>query len=363
MRDPACNKIWALAAILMCFGPVAAPSWALTEEERNNIAVYEKAAPGVVNITSITLEQDFFFMPAPREGVGSGAVVDKAGHILTNNHVIKDAQSIEVTLSDGSKWRGSLVGTDPDNDLAIIKVAAPPARLHPLTLGKSSDLKVGQKVLAIGNPFGLGVTLTTGVVSSVGRFIRSPDGNLMEDLIQTDAAINPGNSGGPLLDSQGEVIGINSAIVSPTGGSIGLGFAVPVDTAKRIVPELIEKGYVSYPWLGVTLFPLNSDLAKALRLSVDSGAMIVELVPGGPADRAGLRGGSEMLQIGNALLPVGGDVIVALEGDPVSSSEDCTRMVQKYKPGDRINVRIMRDNHSLNIPVVVGERPRPEGHE
>lgn len=359
MQLPAKRCFWKLLlTVFFCCGPLVVTSWALTEEETNNIDVYQKAAPGVVNITSIALERDFFLRATPREGAGSGAVIDSKGHILTNNHVIKDAQRIEVTLAGGSKWRGNLVGTDPDNDLAIIRIDVPPDKLHPLPLGNSNELQVGQKVLAIGNPFGLGETLTTGIISSLGRFIRSPDGDLMEDLIQTDAAINPGNSGGPLLDSEARVIGINSAIISPTGGSIGIGFAIPVDTAKRIIPDLIEKGYVSYPWLGVTLFPLLPGLAEALKLPVERGALIVEVIIGGPAERAGLRGGSEMIQVGNAILPIGGDVIVGFEGEPVDSSDDFVRKLRKRKPGDRVRLRIIRDETSMNISAVLGERPR-----
>jgi len=337
------------------------PTWeasALTEEEENNIRVYRSAAPGVVNITSIVLERDFFLRLIPREGAGSGAIIDPRGYILTNNHVIKDARRIEVTLLDGSKWRGKLVGADPENDLAVIRIDAPESKLHPLPLGSSKDLQVGQKVLAIGNPFGLGVTLTTGVISSLGRSIRSETGGLMEDLIQTDAAINPGNSGGPLLDSEGRIIGINTAIISPSGGSVGIGFAVPVDTAKRIIPDLIEKGYVSYPWLGVSLFPLLPGMAKSLGLKTERGALIVEVVRGGPADRAGLRGSSRLIQVGNALIPVGGDVVVAFEGQPVDSSETLVRLLRKHRPGDRVRLRVLREGRLVDIPVTLGERPR-----
>lgn len=332
--------------------------WALTEDERNTISIYKKAAPGVVNITSTVLERDFFFGLVPREGAGSGAIIDPRGYILTNNHVIKEARRIEVTLYDGSKWRGRLVGTDPDNDLAVIKIDAPSSRLTVLPLGSSADLQVGQKVLAIGNPFGLGETLTVGVISSLGRSIRSESGAIIEDLIQTDAAINPGNSGGPLLDSEGRIVGINTAIFSPSGGNIGIGFAIPVDTAKRILPELIEKGYVAHPWLGVTLFPLTQGLAKALELPFDRGALIIEVLRGGPAEKAGLRGGSKMVQVGNALIPVGGDVVLEVDGRPVGSSEELVREIRKRKPGDKVALKIFRERRSLEVTVILGERPR-----
>jgi S1-C subfamily serine protease len=332
--------------------------WAMTEEERNTISVYKKAAPGVVNITSTVLERDFFFGLVPREGAGSGAVIDSKGYILTNNHVIKDARRIEVTLADGSKWPGRLVGTDPDNDLAVIRIEAPAEKLKPIPLGSSSDLQVGQKVLAIGNPFGLGETLTTGIISSLGRSIRSDSGFLMEDLIQTDAAINPGNSGGPLLDSEGRIIGINTAIFSPSGGSVGIGFAIPVDAARRILPDLLEKGYVAHAWMGVSLFPLTPGLAKALDLPVSRGALVVEVMKGGPADKAGLRGGTKMVQVGNAMLPVGGDVITAINGEAVNSSEDLVRRLRKHKPGDQVRLKILRERRSEEVTLSLGERPK-----
>lgn len=357
---PAMKKasLMGLVTVLLILTCSHERSWALTEEERNNITIYQKAAQGVVNITSTVVERDFFFGMVPREGAGSGAIIDPRGYVLTNNHVIKDARRIEVTLSDGSKWPGRLVGTDPDNDLAVIRIEAPLDRLKPIPLGNSQDLQVGQKVLAIGNPFGLGETLTVGVVSSLGRSIRSETGSLMEDLIQTDAAINPGNSGGPLLDSEGRIIGINTAIFSPSGGSVGIGFAIPVDTAKRIIPDLIEKGYVSHPWVGVSLFPVQPGLAKALKIGTERGAMIVEVVRGGPGDRAGLRGGSKTLQVGNALIPVGGDVVVAIDAQQVNSSEDFVRIIRRHRPGEQVLLRILRDGKTMEVSVTLGERPR-----
>jgi len=340
--------------LLLC----ASETRALTADEKNNIEIYQTATRGVVNITSIVLQRDFFQRLIPREGSGSGAIIDKRGYILTNNHVIKDAQRIEVTLADGSKWPGRLVGTDPDNDLAIIQIKALPEKLHVLPLGNSNNLQVGQKVLAIGNPFGLSETLTTGIISSLGRSIRSQNGTLIEDLIQTDAAINPGNSGGPLLDSGGKIIGINTAIFSPTGASVGIGFAIPVDTARRIIPELIEKGYVAHPWIGVTLFPLIPGISRSLDLKVERGVLIAEVLRGGPADKAGLRGSTQTVQVGNALLPVGGDVVVALNEETVTAPEELVRMIRKYRPGDRITLKILRNGKFINIPVVLGERPQ-----
>jgi putative serine protease PepD len=347
-----------ILVVVLFIGLTASNSWALTKEENNNIEIYRKSAPGVVNITSTVMEWNFYQGLVPRAGAGSGSIIDSRGYILTNNHVIKDAKRIEVTLSDGSKWNGKLVGTDPYNDLAIVRIEAPSERLHALPLGSSRDLQVGQKVIAIGNPFGLQQTLTTGIISSLGRSIRPQGGPLMEDLIQTDAAINPGNSGGPLLDSEGKIIGINTAIFSPTGGSIGIGFAIPVDTAKRIIPELIKKGYVSYPWLGVKLFPLLPGLAQELKLKVERGVMIVEVIRDGPAEKAGLRGGNKMIIVGNARLLVGGDVVVAFEGKAINSPGALVRMLIKHRPGDRVTLRILREGLFKELPVILGERPR-----
>ena len=332
-------------------------SWAVTADEQNNIDVYRRAAAAVVNITSTVVQRDFFFGVVPRSGSGSGVIIDSKGYILTNNHVIENAQRIEVTLANGNKWPGNLVGTDPYNDLAIIRINAPSEQLETLSLGSSQHLQVGQKVIAIGNPFGLQQTLTTGIISSLGRTLRTEQGEEMEDLIQTDAAINPGNSGGPLLDSDGKVIGLNTAIFSPSGGSVGIGFAIPVDTIKRISSELIEKGYVAHPWLGATLLPLQPWLAEELNLKAERGVMLGDIVRNGPADRAGLRGGDKLLRIGNVDLPIGGDVIVAFEGETVESSEGLVRMIRKSKPGDRVELKILRENRFMEVPVVLGERP------
>ena len=331
-----------------------------TEDEENNISIYRQIGPGVVNITSVVIQRDFFFNPVPREGAGSGSIIDTEGHILTNHHVIRDSSKLEVTLSDGSKWKAKFVGADPGNDLAVIKIDAPRERLTVIPMGDSSVLEVGQKVLAIGNPFGLGQTLTTGIISSLGRSIRSEAGNLIEDVIQTDAAINPGNSGGPLLDSEGKIIGINSAIISPTGASVGIGFAIPVNTAKRILPELIQKGYVSYPWIGASVFPLIPEFAKSLGLKVERGAMIMEVVRGGPADKAGLRGGDRQVQVGNVMLPVGGDVIMEFDGEKVTSSDELIRLIRARRPGDRVALKVLRNGKFLTVNITLGERPREQ---
>ena len=333
-------------------------SAALTEEERNNITVYEKVADGVVNVTSTAMQLDFFFNAFPTQGSGSGSIIDAKGHILTNHHVVADAQKLEVTLADGSKWPAKLVGSDPDNDLAVIKIDAPKEKLKVISMGDSRNLRIGQKVLAIGNPFGLQRTLTTGIISSLGRTIRSEVGTLIEDVIQTDAAINPGNSGGPLLNSDGEIVGINSAILSPSGGSVGIGFAIPVNTAKRVVPDLLSKGYVTYPWIGATIQSLIPEIAKYRKLKIERGAMIAEVVKGGPADKAGLKGGNQRVQVGNMIVLVGGDVVVRADQHDVKTNDELIHYIREKKPGDIILLKIYRDGNFVDMRVTLGERPR-----
>ena len=333
-------------------------SAALTEDERNNIGVYEKVADGVVNVTSTAMQLDFFFNAFPTQGSGSGSIIDAKGHILTNHHVVADAQKLEVTLADGSKWPAKLVGSDPDNDLAVIKIDAPKEKLKVISMGDSRNLRIGQKVLAIGNPFGLQRTLTTGIISSLGRTIRSDVGTLIEDVIQTDAAINPGNSGGPLLNSDGEIIGINSAILSPSGGSVGIGFAIPVNTAKRVVPELLSKGYVTYPWIGATIQSLIPEIAKYRKLKIERGAMIAEVAKGGPADKAGLKGGSQRIQVGNMIVLVGGDVVVRADQHDVKTNDELIHYIREKKPGDAILLKVYRNGNFVDVKVTLSERPR-----
>lgn len=345
--------------ILLLFLAQISTGLASTEEEQNNIKVYSAAAPGVVNITTVSVERDFFFNIVPRQGAGSGSIIDKDGYILTNYHVIHEARSLEVTLAEGSKWKGKLVGTDPDNDLAVIKIDAPSNKLTVIPVGDSDQLLVGQKVLAIGNPFGLGQTLTTGVISSLGRTLRADNGMLMEDIIQTDASINPGNSGGPLLDSSGNLIGVNSAIFSPTGASVGIGFAVPANTAKRVIPELIARGYYAYPWIGASVTTLLPGDARALDFAVDRGALIVEIVRGGPAHRAGLQGGDRRVRLGNRILIVGGDVVVAADGKPVDTADGLIRIIREKRPGELLNLEVYRSGlYRQEVLLKLDERPR-----
>jgi S1-C subfamily serine protease len=353
------NPLFFLVASFFLMGSLGwDQATALTDDEKINVSVYQKASPSVVNVISTVITRDFFLNPIPREGSGSGSVIDTQGHILTNNHVIRDAQKLEVTLADGSKWPAKLVGTDPDNDLAVMKIEAPAEKLKPLPLGDTRQLQVGLKVLAIGNPFGLGLTLTTGIISSLGRTIRSEVGSMIEDLIQTDASINPGNSGGPLLNSDGEMIGINTAIISPTGGSVGIGFAIPVNTAKRIVPQLVSKGYVVYPYAGATVQPLFPELARVLKLKVEKGAMVIDVAPGSPADKAGLKGGNQQIQVGNVQLTVGGDIIVQVDQYEVKNADDLIKHIRERKPGDVVSLKILRDGQFRELKISLQERPR-----
>ena len=331
----------------------------LTEDESINIRIYESRSRGVVNITSTTLEYTWFFEVVPRQGVGSGVVIDKKGHIVTNYHVIRDAERLEVTLYDKEKYEAERVGIDPINDLAVLKIDCPEEKLYPVQLGRSDDLKVGQKVLAIGNPFGLDQTLTTGIISSLQRTLRT-DFGLIDHVIQTDAAINPGNSGGPLLNRRGDVIGINTAIFSRTGESAGIGFAVPVNTLNRILPDLLEHGRVLRAWFGVQGQPLSRRLAQALRLPVEQGLLVTQVESRSSADQAGIRGGQRRAFVGNVPLLIGGDVIVSLGGEPVASMQDIASILEDKRPGDTISVVYYRGEERTEREMRLKGR-RPQG--
>jgi S1-C subfamily serine protease len=338
----------------------------LGEEEKNNIEIYQRDGNGVVNITTTVLGYDFFLRPVPMEsGTGSGAVIDDVGHIVTNYHVVKDAEKLEVTLPDKTKVDATVVGSDPNNDLAVIQVKVARGKLTPIPLGTSKGLLVGQKVLAIGNPYGLERTLTTGIVSSLGRSIQTDNNRVIQDIIQTDAAINPGNSGGPLLNSQGQIIGVNTAILSPGGnnsGSIGIGFAIPVDTVRRITADLITNGFVRHSWLGIGPRTLSladyPGLTRALGLEIDSGLMLVDVSNNGPASKAGLHGATRGVTMGFRQLPVDGDVILQIQGKPVSTLQDLLTEIDRYKPGERVTVAILRNNKKMDVPVVLEDTPR-----
>jgi len=330
----------------------AASGEALDAEEQNNIGVYRKNIGSVVNITSRVMTYDFFYGLVPQEGQGSGFVIDKEGHILTNFHVIEDARQVEVTLHNRKKYKATIVGTDKSHDLAIVQIKAPD--LQPMILGDSTNLQVGQKVYAIGNPFGLAGTLTRGIVSSI-RQVQEPDGLVIEEAIQTDAAINPGNSGGPLLNWHGEVIGINTMIASSVGQSAGIGFAIPINTAKAVVNDLVTLGRVRRPALGIRTIPIDPEVANEMGLAAGYGLLIVQAVPGGSADRAGLRGGSDRAYLGNTPIMIGGDLIVAIDGEKVESQQILAQIMNKHRAGDTVKVTIFRGKKQLEVPVVLGE--------
>jgi S1-C subfamily serine protease len=329
-----------------------------TEDEENNISIYRRVGPGVVNITSVVVQRDFFFNPVPREGAGSGSIIDTEGHILTNHHVIRDSTKLEVTLSDGSKWPAKFVGSDPDNDLAVIKISAPQEKLTVIPLGDSSKLKVGQKVLAIGNPFALDRTLTTGIVSGLGRPVRTDTGLLIKEMIQTDASINPGNSGGPLLNSKGEMIGINTMIYSPSGGSVGIGFAVPVDTAKRVVPDLLRYGKVQRGWIDIVPVQLFPALVRYADLNVSEGILVSEVEPGSNAETAGLKGGQQAVRYGRSIINLGGDIIVEVDGTPIATLMDLLGALEDNKPGETVEVKIVRGRREQTLYVKLSTRPQ-----
>lgn len=329
----------------------AAPSY--DAEEQNNIAVYKRVLPSVVNITSTALVFNFFYGNVPQQGQGSGFVLDKAGHVLTNYHVVEGAnRGIEVMLSNKRRYAAKVVGTDKVHDLALLQIDAP--NLQAVTLADSSELAVGQKVYAIGNPFGLSGTMTRGIISSI-RDIRGSEGAPIGDAIQTDAAINPGNSGGPLLNWHGEVIGINTMIASSVGQSAGIGFAIPINTAKAVVNDLVTLGRVRRPALGVRTIPIDQEIADELSLAADYGLLIVQAVAGGSADRAGLRGGTERAYLGNTPIMIGGDLIVAINGDKIESQQDLAQMMNKHRAGDTVKVTIFRGKKQMEMPVVLAE--------
>ena len=325
---------------------VVTPRGNLAEDEKSTIELFRNASPSVVYITTLALRRDMFSLNTFQipQGTGSGFIWNRNGHIITNYHVIKDANRVMVTLSDRSQWEAKLVGAAPDQDMAVLFISAPRDSLVPIPVGTSSNLLVGQKVFAIGNPFGLDQTLTTGIISALGREINSASGRTISGVIQTDAAINPGNSGGPLLDSAGRLLGVNTAIFSHSGSSAGIGFAVPVDTVNRVVPELIRHGRVIRPGLGVQI----AEDATARRLGV-SGVLIIRALKNGAAAAAGLRGTRRDPQ-GRLLL---GDIIVGIEGDKVGSTNDLLNALEKYKVGDRVTVQLLRDEQPMSLPVTL----------
>jgi S1-C subfamily serine protease len=329
----------------------AAPEY--EAEELNNIAVYKRVLPSVVNITSNALVFNFFLGAVPQQGQGSGFILDKAGHVLTNFHVVENAnRGIEVQLSNKHRYTARVIGTDRVHDLALLQIDAP--NLQPVTLADSSNLAVGQKVYAIGNPFGLAGTMTRGIISSI-RSIRGAEGAPIEDAIQTDAAINPGNSGGPLLNSHGEVIGINTMILSSSDSSAGIGFAIPINTAKAVLADLTRYGRVRRPTLGIVSFPVGSDLAEQLGLAADSGVLIQKVIPGGAAERAGLHGGNQQAYLGNTPIMIGGDLIIAIDGRQVTDPQDISVIMDRHQAGDSVSVTILRGRNQMTVKLILGE--------
>jgi S1-C subfamily serine protease len=330
----------------------AASSEPLDSDEQNNISVYRKNIGSVVNVTSKAVAFDFFNGLVPQEGQGSGFIIDKEGHVLTNFHVIEDARQVEVTLNNRKKYRATVVGTDRSHDLAIIQIKAPD--VSPMVLGDSRNLQVGQKVYAIGNPFGLAGTLTSGIVSSI-RSVQEPGGVTIDEAIQTDAAINPGNSGGPLLNSHGEVVGINTLIASNSGQNAGIGFAIPINTAKAVLNDLLTLGRVRRPALGVLTLPISPDIADELGLASDYGLLIIRVTSGGAAERAGLRGGTERAYLGNMPIMIGGDLIVAVDGQEVQDQQELSRVMNNHRAGDKVRVTIYRGKRKMEVDVTLGE--------
>ena len=330
-------------------GAADPPPDELTPDERVNISVYDNVNRAVVNITTRGVRgEGFFLLEVPTEGTGSGSVLDKTGHILTNNHVIDNAREVQVTLFDGKTYDARFVGADAINDLAVIKIEAPADSLHPVTFGDSRHLKVGMRVFAIGNPFGLERTLTTGIISSLNRTLQIHEHRTVKSIIQIDAAINPGNSGGPLLDSHSRLIGMNTAIASKTGQSSGVGFAIPVGLIARIVPELIDKGHVVRPEIGISKV-----------YETEQGLLIYQLVPGGPAERAGLRGPQVVSHrragfVVRSIDRTAADLIVAVDGQKVTRADDFLGIIEAKSPGATVTITVLRKGKELSVPVVLG---------
>ncbi len=334
--------------------------------ENQIIAVYETVGASVVNITNKSYVYDIFGRAFAQQGSGSGFVYDAQGHIVTNYHVIENASELLVTLADGQSYDAKVVGVDPANDLAVIKIDAGENLPAAVALADSDTLRVGQFVVAIGSPFGQNQTLTTGVISALGRIIKSPTGNFIGEALQTDAAINPGNSGGPLLDLQGRVIGVNSQIISPSGASAGIGFAVSSNTVRHVAPELISRGYYPHPWLGVNTKDLAPAMVAILRkagmdIPVEAGLFVLQVTEGGPADQAGVQGVSNVKTIGRYRVPTDGDIIIAIDGQPVDNLAALTLYLDTQTAvGDTVQLTVIRDGQDQVIPVTLQERPPKE---
>jgi S1-C subfamily serine protease len=371
---PISSSVSAPTPLIIVVTPTPLPEEIVVEadaEEQLIINLYARVSPSVVNINVIGEIEGFSHpevpgfpeSPFPEEffqrGLGSGFVIDTDGHIVTNHHVVEGARRIQVRFSDDTEAEAEVVGTDPHTDLAVIKVDVPAAMLHPIELGESDTLRVGQRAIAIGNPFGFERTVTTGIISAMGRVLQQSSGFSLPNLIQTDAAINPGNSGGPLLDSRGRVIGINTIIFTNSGFSSGVGLAVPVNTVKRVVPELIENGHFAHPWLGIRGYSINAELAEALDLSVDRGVLVGEVIIDGPAARTDLHGGGREVPVEGFVetISAGGDIIIAINGTEIQSMDDLITYLESTVVGQEMELTIIRDGDEKRLTVELDERP------
>lgn len=335
----------------------------LDPEERAVYEVYREVNRGVVNITSVSVAYNWFLQAIPQGGTGSGSILDQQGNVVTNYHVVKGSVRLFVTLYDGSNFDARVIGVDPENDLAVVRFDPAGRELTTVTIGTSQNLVVGQKVIALGNPFGLQRTLTVGVVSSLRRPLLTPEGFLLRDLIQTDAAINPGNSGGPLLNLAGSMVGINTMIVAPAGGNVGIGFAVPVDIARRVVSDILSSGLVRRGWVEFEPVPIFPALAQRAGISVKKGILVSRVIPGGNAEKAGLRGGnpSRYLTTGGRTVYLGGDVILSIERFPVWTILDLLGALESTRPGETVRMEVLRGEKKITIPVVLSARPSASG--
>jgi S1-C subfamily serine protease len=329
------------------------------EEELENINVYDCFNEAVVNITTEVFGYNWFLEAVPRKGSsGSGSVIDSRGYILTNDHVVENAYKVNVTLADGSLYEGEVIGTDPENDLAVVKINPEDKKLTTISFGDSAELKVGQKVLAIGNPFAFERTLTTGIISGLGRPLKNDQGIVIRDLIQTDASINPGNSGGPLLNTRGELIGVNTMIYSPSGGSVGIGFAVPVDTARRVVPDMIQYGFVQRGWIDIEPVQLFPSLVRYAGLKVSRGILVSRVKENGFAEAAGIRGGDteKAVRSGNTVIYLGGDIITEINGEHITSLSDFYAALERSRPGDVVTVTVIRGRKEITMDLTLTTR-------
>ena len=343
--------------------------FAADEESGKSVQeIYARSGPGVVQVTSTSVAgNDPFFGPQPRESLGSGFVIDKSGRIVTNYHVIDGAQQVEVNFSGDDRVLARVVGSDPSTDLAVLEIDAQARALTPLPLGNSDAVRVGDSVVAIGNPFGLERTVTAGIVSALQRELTAPNGYTIDKVIQTDAPINRGNSGGPLLSAEGEVIGVNSQIENSTGsgGNVGIGFAVPINTVREVVSQILENGRVEHAYLGVRMQEIDENLAQAFRLSVDTGILIVDVVDGSPADEAGLQGGDQQVIVGGTSYVLGGDIVTAADGQSVATPDDLRRLIMEKEPGEAMTLEVHRGDRGESertVSVTLGRQPaEPSG--